>query len=148
MSETRLDWRTLLAERLRTQWMGIAGLTAALVGAALIALVVVIVIIRLQPLKFDSATWKSSPAMDARSSMHDRRQRMADDFLAAHNPIGWTRHQVLDKLGPDDDTQYFRQYYDLVYFLGPERGGFPIDSEWLVIKFTNDVVTEAQLVTD
>jgi len=37
---------------------------------------------------------------------------------------------------------------DYVYWLGPERGLFSIDSEWLVLKFKDNVVTRAAVLTD
>jgi hypothetical protein len=50
-------------------------------------------------------------------------------------------------LGVPPPTPYFREY-DYVYWLGPERGLFSIDSEWLVVKLQNDVVVAAEVVTD
>ena len=50
-------------------------------------------------------------------------------------------------LGEPPDTGYFKQY-DLVYWLGDERGFFSIDSEWLVIRIDDGRVIEAEIVTD
>jgi len=36
-------------------------------------------------------------------------------------------------LGEPPKTEYFKEF-DLVYYLGPERGFMGIDSEWLVLK--------------
>ena len=41
-------------------------------------------------------------------------------------------------LGKPPKTNYFNEY-DYIYWLGPERGFFGIDSEWLVIKFRNSI---------
>ena len=39
--------------------------------------------------------------------------------------------------------------WDLVYWLGPERGPFGVDSEWLVIKFdSSGRVQDYQIVRD
>jgi hypothetical protein len=55
---------------------------------------------------------------------------------------------VVALLGEPRRTRYFRQY-DLVYWLGPERGMISIDSEWLVLRLDKrGRVTEERLVTD
>jgi hypothetical protein len=72
---------------------------------------------------------------------------MADSFLAGQRPVGKSRAEIVAMLGEPDDTPYFRRY-DMVYYLGPERGPMPIDSEWLVLKLTDGVVTEARLAKD
>ena len=51
-------------------------------------------------------------------------------YLTAH---GLSRDSVERLLGPRDSTDYFREW-DLVYWLGPERGFLRIDSEWLVLN--------------
>ena len=61
---------------------------------------------------------------------------------------GLTRPQVLALLGPPTDLGYF-QNWDLVYLLGPERGLFGIDSEWLAIRLGKDGrVAEYRIVRD
>ncbi len=50
-------------------------------------------------------------------------------------------------LGVPPVTGYFRGY-DLVYRIGNERGFFSIDSEWLVVKFTNDRADVVRIVRD
>ena len=50
---------------------------------------------------------------------------------------GLTRPQLLALLGPPSGAGYFTDW-DLVYWLGPERGWFGIDSEWLVIRLGPD----------
>ena len=47
--------------------------------------------------------------------------------------VGMSQQQVSSLLGPADDTDYFRNW-DMVYWLGPERGFLSIDSEWLVLR--------------
>lgn len=73
---------------------------------------------------------------------------MVDDLLATWPLVGRDSAFVLNLLGRPQSTPYFRNY-DLVYWLGPERGLMSIDSEWLVVRF--DVagrVSEARIVTD
>jgi hypothetical protein len=51
-------------------------------------------------------------------------------------------------LGEPPPTSYFRQW-DMVYWLGMERGFVSIDSEWLVIRLDQDGrVAESRIVTD
>lgn len=73
---------------------------------------------------------------------------MVDDLLARHPLRGMDRTAIVRLLGEPRPTPYFRQY-DLVYWLGPERGPMSIDSEWLVMRLdAAGRVSEARLVTD
>ncbi len=73
---------------------------------------------------------------------------MVDDLLNGHKLVGMDRASVVELLGEPTLTSYFHEY-DLVYWLGPERGLWSIDSEWLVMKLdANRRVSEAKLVTD
>jgi hypothetical protein len=92
---------------------------------------------------FESASWKA----ENRRGAEGIRVRMVDDLLRRHRLIGMQRTQLEALLGVPPPTPYFREY-DYVYWLGPERGLFSIDSEWLVVKLQNDVVVAAQVVTD
>jgi hypothetical protein len=78
---------------------------------------------------FDAAAWKE-PAEVQKNC----RIRMVDDLLATHDLYGLTRQEVADLLGEPDDTSKFSNW-DMVYWLGPERGFMALDSEWLVINF-------------
>ncbi len=99
-----------------------------------------------QRLSFDSQAWKASLADN--QSEDPIRLRMVDDLLRKHRLIGLSRSEVLDFLGQPPPTDKFSDW-DLVYWLGPERGLFSIDSEWLVIRFgKNGKVTEAKDVQD
>ena len=71
------------------------------------------------------------------------------DDLLAHVPLdGAARTDVVTLLGEPQPTPYFREY-DLVYWVGPERGLMSIDSEWLVFRFdARGRVVEKRLVTD
>jgi hypothetical protein len=62
---------------------------------------------------------------------------MTDDLVNSKKLNGLTRQEVLTLLGEPPKTEYFKEY-ELVYYLGPERGFMRIDSEWLVLKFGTD----------
>ena len=73
---------------------------------------------------------------------------MVDDLLQRHQFKGMDREQVVALIGEPDKTESFRDW-DFVYLLGPERGWFSIDSEWLAFRFDNQKkVTEYRIVTD
>jgi hypothetical protein len=73
---------------------------------------------------------------------------MADRLVAEGTLRGKTRDEIFRMLGEPPKTDYFRDW-DLVYWLGPERGFMRIDSEWLVIRFdTQGQVTECRIVRD
>ena len=94
---------------------------------------------------FDSAKWKASLATESDEPV---RLRMVDHLLHTHTLRGLTRRQIEDLLGIPPATDYF-QSYDLVYWLGPERGAFSIDSEWLAIRIGPDQrVAEACILRD
>ena len=51
-------------------------------------------------------------------------------------------------LGEPPKTEYFKEF-DLVYYLGPERGFTGIDSEWLVLKLGPEArITRATIALD
>ena len=73
---------------------------------------------------------------------------MVDDLLARRRLQGLARNEVVALLGEPRPSSYFRQY-DLVYWLGPERGLVSVDSEWLVFRLdATGRVAEYRLVTD
>ena len=73
---------------------------------------------------------------------------MVDDLIARHRLKGRTRAEIVALLDGPPRTSYFDNY-DLVYWLGPERGWISIDSEWLVFRLdTSGRVAEYRLVTD
>lgn len=89
---------------------------------------------------FNSDRWLSEP---------DKRTAMISDLLRNHELLGLTEAEVLSLLGPCDNAHgTFRADNRYVYYLGPERALFSIDSEWLLIDFTNDVVSDYSLTTD
>lgn len=76
------------------------------------------------------------------------RLTMADDLIRSGMLQDKTMAEIVTLIGPPTDTSYFATW-DMVYYLGPERGVFRIDSEWLVLKFGPDGrATEIQLVRD
>ena len=94
---------------------------------------------------FESAAWRRNDRPDA---FWPARLAMVDDVLERGILRGASRDSVERLLGPRDKTDYFRDW-DLVYWLGPERSMFGIDSEWLVVRFGADGrVSDARIVTD
>jgi hypothetical protein len=76
------------------------------------------------------------------------RIRMVDDLLNSHNFRGMTREQVIAIVGEPDKTEYFRDF-DMIYWLGSERGFMSIDSEWLVFRLDDqNRVLEYKIVRD
>lgn len=92
---------------------------------------------------FDGAAWR-----DEAQAREGVRRPMADRLLLTRALLEKSRAEVLAKLGPPTETGKFRQW-DLVYWIGPERGYFSIDSEWLVLGLDSaGRVVEAQIATD
>jgi len=92
---------------------------------------------------FDPVAWQGSKTIT-----NDIRIRMVDDLLRRHSFRGMTREQVIAIVGEPDKTEYFKEW-DLVYWLGPERGFISIDSEWLVFRLDSQKkVTDLRIVRD
>lgn len=92
---------------------------------------------------FDATAWQGEKTMT-----NDVRIRMVDDLLRRHNFRGMTREQVTAIVGESDKTEYFKEW-DLVYWLGPERGFMSIDSEWLVFRLDSQKkVTDLRIMRD
>lgn len=79
---------------------------------------------------FDAGIWRQNPANA--DVMWPPRLCMVDDLLKKHDLHGWKRSKVEKLLGHPDLTEWEKEG-QMVYRLGPERGLFRIDSEWLVI---------------
>ena len=93
--------------------------------------------------RFDAVAWQSEG-----SRTGGVRIRMVDDLLRGHRFGGMTREQVTAIVGEPDKTNYFSDW-DMVYWLGPERGFMGIDSEWLVFRLDGEEkVSEYQIVED
>ena len=94
---------------------------------------------------FDAAAWRDAKQVYGPLAI---RGCMVDDLIARHHLKGRTRAEVVALLDEPRRTVYF-QHYDLVYWLGPERGWISIDSEWLVFRLdATGRVAEYRLVTD
>lgn len=92
---------------------------------------------------FDAERWRGVRRVDDHSRLH-----MVEWLVRSGQLDGLTRPRVTALLGPPDGGGYFREW-DFVYWLGPERGLFRIDSEWLVIRMGPDGrVADYRLVTD
>ncbi len=124
-------------------------IVAVVVIAVLAGLAVVLVAFRQDTMPFSPALWQAPSSSRYRERDITDRQKMVDDLMRHHLP-GKTRDQVMRMLGPQGDTSYFRSLeYDLIYRLGPERGWFGIDSEWLLVWFGEDgIFEECRIVTD
>jgi len=93
--------------------------------------------------RFDPIAWQAE-----KSPTNDVRIRMVDDLLRRHRFRGMTREQVTALVGEPEKTEYFKEW-DLVYWLGPERGWVSIDSEWLVFRLDNQKkVADYKIVRD
>ena len=88
----------------------------------------------------------------SRTQMRFPRLGMAD-YLIEHRMLhGLGKREVIEMLGATDgeDIQWSeKDNFDLLYWLGPERGFMSVDSEWLAIKFDGSgKVAEYKLVRD
>ena len=81
---------------------------------------------------FKRAAW-----LDPAHRQDNVRLRMADRLVATGALVGKTRAQVIEMLGESSSSGYFSDW-DLVYWLGDERGWMSIDSEWLVVRLSPD----------
>lgn len=93
---------------------------------------------------FQPMLWKTAIQTDTDNPI---KIRMVDDLLRRFKLIGMTQKQIDELLGKPPHTEYFSEY-DYVYWLGPERSLFSIDSEWLCLKFKNGVVVQADMRRD
>jgi len=92
---------------------------------------------------FDPDLWHSETLMQ-----EGIRLGMADRLIARPTLKNKTRAEVVEMLGEPPETEYFRDW-DLVYWLGTERGFMNIDSEWLVLRLhENGRVAECRIVRD
>jgi hypothetical protein len=95
--------------------------------------------------RFDPGIWRDT--LQAYAELAPR-GCMVDDLLGRTRFVGMQRDEVVRLLGEPTRTAHFDRE-DLVYWLGPERGLFSIDSEWLVMKLNRDGrVIEAKIMTD
>jgi hypothetical protein len=136
-----LRWRFGPAVRPFAYAAGAASAHLALVGFVLLSPTIEN---RTHRERFTPAGWLVNGRTDI---MWPTRLRMIDDLVARHDLTGLSRDSALALLGPADSTDYWKDW-DAVYHLGPERGLMRIDSEWLVLRFSGDRVTEWRIVRD
>lgn len=91
---------------------------------------------------FESSTWKVH--LDGKEPT---KQYMVDDLLSRYQLVGMRDNEIEELLGRPPQTNYFKDY-DYVYWLGPERSSFGIDSEWLGIKFHDGFAIKADILRD
>lgn len=95
--------------------------------------------------EFSPPAWRDTTLAFGKAAV---RGCMVDDLLEKHTLVGMTRAQIVGLLGdpspPQADTL---AAFELVYWLGPERGPIGTDSEWLAIRLDRDRVKSAELVT-
>ena len=90
---------------------------------------------------FSSGAWVADP---------NKRIELLDDLIDSGKLDNLSKEQVIAMLGqPEQGCKYFTNTKrDMIYFLGPERGLFSIDSEWLLIWFDNGKVNKYELAID
>jgi hypothetical protein len=97
-----------------------------------------------QRIPFEKETWIAAGVTHA----EPYRTRMVDDLLDRTDFRGMTREQVVAVIGEPSDTEYFSDW-DMVYYLGPERGLFSVDSEWLTLRLdAQGKVSEVAVLRD
>lgn len=91
---------------------------------------------------FDSAVWKADENRNT-----GIRVKMVNNLLKTRQVVGSRKAEIDSLLGVPQSTGYFKDF-EYVYWLGPERGFFSIDSEWLCLNFRDGVVSEAEIRRD
>lgn len=83
---------------------------------------------------------------DLAEARHGGRRAMVADLLRDSEFRRANRASVIKLLGPPDESA---RNGDVTYWLGPEKGGMGLRSEWLVIRFTSTGrVAAARIVRD
>lgn len=78
----------------------------------------------------------------------EKRVEMIDDLLKSQVLIGKTKTEINYLLGLETKTEYFNEKNQSIYYLGDERGYISIDSEWLILTYSNDKVIRQEIKTD
>ena len=79
----------------------------------------------------------------------NERFKMVDSMLRQYDFLSKTKEQVIEILGDETSHPYFKNSNNLVYYLGDEPSFFiSIDSEWLVITFTDNLAVSAEIMRD
>lgn len=79
---------------------------------------------------FDQQDWAASPL--SWNGDITERQKMLGDMINKII-INGHRDEIVEELGPSDGGPFDSAERDLIYRLGPQRDGFSIDDEWLLI---------------
>jgi len=97
--------------------------------------------------EFNSEEWKKNVISEHNSDWPPRLV-MVDDLIVSKKLDGLSKTEVIEMLGVPGNYGYFKNF-DLVYWLGAERGFIRIDSEWLAISFDEQGrVSQYRLVRD
>ena len=93
------------------------------------------------PQSFDRQAW-----IAAEHDWDGHRYLMVDDLLENHSPVGLSRKELEELLGPlktADEYPWWECYY-----LGPEPHPWGVDNIWLVPEFEENRVVAVNLLTD
>ena len=108
--------------------------------AAVVLAIIIAGVVYYHTHTFSKSKWLNDP---------EGRTAIVDDLLAKHEFAGMTEEEVAALLGePNNDYGYFNADDRYVYYMGPERGLISIDSEWLILDFTDGVVSNSYITTD
>jgi hypothetical protein len=88
------------------------------------------------PIRVETQAWKRADEIDGYRTV---RSQMIGDLLRRHDFTGWSRAKVIQLLGQPDPRPPRNpspwNAWDMVYFLGLERGGeYSLDDEYLVFR--------------
>lgn len=90
--------------------------------------------------EFSTSRWIANPS---------ERVDMIDDMLSENELVGKTKEEIISLLGNDNGDDGPDREGDIkVYYLGDEPGLVSIDSAWLVIAFSDGVVSGFEVKTD
>ena len=98
---------------------------------------------------FLSYNWKHTFTSEKWSNKPDERALFVNDLLENHEIIGMTESDIISLLGENDnDMGYFLKDDRFVYCLGLEGQLFKIDNQWLLLDFTNGIVSDYSITMD
>ncbi len=88
---------------------------------------------------FSTSKWLNDP---------ENRAAIVDDLLKKHELVGMTEEEVVALLGKNNnDRGCFNADDRYVYYMGPDRA-FGLDCEWLILDFTDGIVSNSFTTTD
>ncbi len=89
---------------------------------------------------FSTSRWLANPG---------KRTAIVDDLLEKYELVGMTEADVTALLGePDNDYGYFTADNRYVYYMGEGEKLISFDSEWLILDFTDGIVSDYYIRTD